>query len=166
MPVRGNPLSDLPEWSEEFTEHFVDESVQARRDAPASSPRESASEPRAKVVSGKHSVETHFQKDRNCEICMRTKITRAPYRRRIGEATPRAIFFFGDLIAADHKVLISVEDVNLETIIDTLSWYKSWQLNGFSLIRARLKLFRRHKGAYSSSWRRRGNEKSFTLRNT
>ena len=43
-------------------------------------------------------------KDRNCEICKRTKITRAPCRRRNGEAVPRAEKF-GDLIAADHKVL-------------------------------------------------------------
>ena len=43
-------------------------------------------------------------KDRNCEICKRTKITRAPCRRRKGEAVPRADNF-GDLITADHKVL-------------------------------------------------------------
>ena len=53
---------------------------------------------------GKHSVYTHFPKDRNCEICKRTKITRAPCRRRNGEAVPRAENF-GDLITADHKVL-------------------------------------------------------------
>ena len=53
---------------------------------------------------GKHSVHTHFPKDRNCEICKRTKITRAPCRRRKGEAVPRADNF-GDLITADHKVL-------------------------------------------------------------
>ena len=53
---------------------------------------------------GKHSVETHFPEDRNCEICKRTKITRAPCRRRNGEAVPRALNF-GDLITADHKVL-------------------------------------------------------------
>ena len=53
---------------------------------------------------GKHSVYTHFTKDRNCEICTRTKITRAPCRRRNGEAVPRAANF-GDLITADHKVL-------------------------------------------------------------
>ena len=51
-----------------------------------------------------HSVNTHFPKDRRCEICQRTKITRAPCRRRIGEAVPRAANF-GDLITADHKVL-------------------------------------------------------------
>ena len=37
-------------------------------------------------------------------ISLRTKITRAPCRRRNGEAVPRAANF-GDLITADHKVL-------------------------------------------------------------
>ena len=73
------------------------------RDA-SSSPHELPSEPRAKVVSGKQSIYTHFPKDRNCEICMRTKITRAPCRKRTGAAIPRAENF-GDLITADHKVL-------------------------------------------------------------
>ena len=55
-------------------------------------------------ILGKHNVHTHFPKDRNCEICKRTKITRTPCRRRNGEAVPRAVNF-GDLITADHKVL-------------------------------------------------------------
>ena len=50
----------------------------------------------------KHSIHTHFPKDRNCEICKRTKMTRASFR-RTGEAVPRAEKF-GDLITADHKV--------------------------------------------------------------
>ena len=45
----------------------------------------------------------HFPKDRNCEICKRTKITRVPCRRRNDEVVPRAVNF-GDLITADHKV--------------------------------------------------------------
>ena len=53
---------------------------------------------------GKHSVYTHFPKDRNCEICERTNITRAPCRRRIGRVVPRAENF-GYLITTDHKVL-------------------------------------------------------------
>ena len=61
-------------------------------------------QPLGKVVSGKHSICTNFQKDRNCDICMTTKITRAPCRRRIGAAILRAENF-GDLITADHKVL-------------------------------------------------------------
>ena len=39
---------------------------------------------------GKHSVETPFPKDRNCEICQTTEITMAPCRRRIGRVVPRA----------------------------------------------------------------------------
>ena len=52
---------------------------------------------------GKHSVYTHFPRDRTCEICQRTKITSAPCRRRNGGAVPRAEKF-GDLVTADHKV--------------------------------------------------------------
>ena len=33
--VRGNPLRDLPEWLEKYTENLVDESVPEYRDAPA-----------------------------------------------------------------------------------------------------------------------------------
>ena len=104
--VRGTPLLDLPAWPEEFTEHLVDDSVPAHRDAPASSSCESASEPRVKVVSnsGKHSICTHFPKDKDCQICKRTKITRAPCRKRTGTAVLRADKF-GDLKTADHKVL-------------------------------------------------------------
>ena len=47
---------------------------------------------------------SHFPKDRNCEICQRTKITRAPCRRRNGGAVLRPENF-GDLITAGHKVL-------------------------------------------------------------
>ena len=88
-----------------FTENLVDDCVpsSAHRDAPASSSRESASEPRRKVVSGKHSIFTRFPKDRNSDICLRTKITRAPCRKRSGAAVLRAENF-GDLIPAVHKV--------------------------------------------------------------
>ena len=102
-PVRGNPLRDLPEWVEEFAENLVDETVPVRRDAPASSSRGSASEPRGKVVSGKHSIKTHFPKDKDCDICKRTKIIRVPCRKRTGAAVLRAEKI-GDLIRADHTV--------------------------------------------------------------
>ena len=51
----------------------------------------------------KHSIYTHFPEDRNCEVCLRTKMTRAPCRRCTGEAVPRAEKF-GDVTTADHKV--------------------------------------------------------------
>ena len=43
-------------------------------------------------------------KDPNCGFCLRTKITRAYFRRRTVTVVPRA-GNFGDLITADHKVL-------------------------------------------------------------
>ena len=103
----GDPLcSDILEWLQEFEENLVDDIVPERRDAHASSSHEPSLEPTLtrSVDLGKHSVFTHFPKDRNCEICHRTKITRSPCRRRIGEAVPRAENF-GHLITADHKVL-------------------------------------------------------------
>ena len=55
--VRGDPLRDLPELLQEFTENHLDDSVPEQRDESSSS-REILSEPRAKVEpgSGKHSV--------------------------------------------------------------------------------------------------------------
>ena len=47
-------------------------------------------EPTRSADLGKHSVDTPFPKDRNCEICQRTKITRAPCRRLIGGVVLRA----------------------------------------------------------------------------
>ena len=102
---RGDPLySEILQWLQEFTKNLVDDRVPERRDSHTSSSHEPSSEPTRSVDLGKHSVETHFPKDRNCEISQRTKIRRAPCRRRIGGAVPRAENF-GDLITADHKVL-------------------------------------------------------------
>ena len=47
---------------------------------------------------------SHFPKDRHCAVCLRTKITRVPCRRRTGGAVPR-LEKVGDLITGDHKVL-------------------------------------------------------------
>ena len=88
---RGNPLySDIPEWLQEFRDNLVDDENPVRGDSHASSSHEASLEPifKRSEDSGKHSVYTHFPKDRNCEICKRTKITRAPCRRRNGEAVP------------------------------------------------------------------------------
>ena len=86
---KGDPLCfAIPEWLQEFRENLVDDEVPEHRDSHASSSHEPSLEPtptRSEDL-GKHSVYTHFPKDRNCEICKRTKITRAPCRRRIGGA--------------------------------------------------------------------------------
>ena len=84
----------------------MDDRVPEHRDSHASSSLEPSLEPKPtrSVHLGKNSVCTYFPKNRNCEICQRTKITRALCKRRIGGAAPRAKNF-GDLITADHKVL-------------------------------------------------------------
>ena len=58
----------------------------------------------SKSGSGKHSVYTNFPKDPNCDICLKTKITRAYCTRRAGAVVPRAENFC-DLITADHNIL-------------------------------------------------------------
>ena len=90
---RGNPCdSEIPEWLQEFRENLVDDEIPLQEGSHASSSHEVSLEPATKRREdlGKHNVHTHFPKDRNCEICKRTKITRAPCRRRNGEAVPRA----------------------------------------------------------------------------
>ena len=96
--------SDIPEGLQEFRENFVDDRVPGRTDSHASSSHGLSLEPARSADLSKRSVYTHFPKDRKCEICQRTNITRAPCRRRIGRVVPRAENF-GDLITADHKVL-------------------------------------------------------------
>ena len=74
-------------------------------DASSSSP-EPPMEPRAYVElgSGKHTVFAHFPKDPNCEICLKSKMTRSSCRRRANAVMPRADNF-SDLVTADHKVV-------------------------------------------------------------
>ena len=83
-------LRDFPEW--------LQESAHISQDSDSERPTKVAS------TSRKQSICTHFPKDRNCDICLRTKIAKALCRRRTGEAVRRAEKF-GDLKTADHKVL-------------------------------------------------------------
>ena len=104
LKERRDPLySEIPEWLQEFREHLVDDEIPKHGDSHASSSHEVSLEPifKRREDLGKHNVYTHFPQDRNCEICKRTKITRAPCRRLNGGAAPRAENF-GDLITAHH----------------------------------------------------------------
>ena len=56
-----------------------------------------------------------------------------------------------------------VKEVNLETITDMQSWYKTWLLNGNNRIRVKQKPLRQLKRACTSSWSRLGSQKSFKL---
>ena len=94
---RGNPLnSEIPELLQEFRENLVDDEIPVHGGSHASSSHEASLEPTIKKREdlGKHNVHTHFPKDRNCEICKRTKVTRAPCRRRNGEAVPSSRKFW------------------------------------------------------------------------
>ena len=152
--------SDILEWLQEFRENLVDDRVPERRDSHASSSHEPSLEPMRSVDLGKHSVYTHFPEDRHCEICQRTKITRARCRTRIGRVVPRAENF-GDLIAADHKVLSegceSRNNHRYAVVVQDLS------PNGSNHIRAKQKLLRKRRRACKSSWSQIGSLKSLTL---
>ena len=56
----------------------MDDEIPLQEGSHASSSHEASLEPTTKRREdlGKHSVYIHFPKDRNCEICKRTKITR------------------------------------------------------------------------------------------
>ena len=67
---------------------------------------DSDSERPTKVASKKRSFFYHFLKDRNCEVWLRTKRTRAPCRE--GARAGNQVLWadkLGDMITADHKVL-------------------------------------------------------------
>ena len=105
---RGGPLySEIPELLQEFRENLVADRVPEHRDSHASSSHAASLEPifKRRVDLGVNTVFILISlKTEIARICKRTKITRAPCRRRNGEAVPRAVNF-GDLITADHKVL-------------------------------------------------------------
>ena len=139
----------------------MDDRVPEHRDSHASSSHEPSLQPTPvrSVDLGKHSVFTHFPKDRNCEVCQRTKITRASFRRRIGRVVPRAENL-GDLTTANHKVLSdNCESRNNHryAVVQDLAtqWIQSYP--------CKTKLLRKHNGVCKSSWSQIGSLKSFTL---
>ena len=88
-------LQGLLEWSEPFTDNPEDTETYAS----AQVCQDSDSERAAKVAQrlGKHNIFTHLLNCRDWDVCLRTKLTTAPCRRRTGEALPRAKKF-GDLV--------------------------------------------------------------------
>ena len=81
---RGNPLdSEIPEWLQEFRENLVDDEIPVHGDSHASSSHEVSLEPTFKRREdlGKHSVYTHFPKDRTCEICEKDQNYKGPMQK-------------------------------------------------------------------------------------
>ena len=131
--------------------NLVDDRIPVHGGSHASSSHEASFEPTTKRREdlGKHSVCSHFPEDPNCEIYQRTKITRAPCRRRNGETVPRAANF-GDLITADHKVLRdnceSRNNHRYAVVVQDLAtqWIQSYP--------CKKKLHRKHRETCKSSW--------------
>ena len=125
-------LRDLPEWLEEFTDSLQDTELPSpahiSHDSDSERPTSVASRKhhlknsfpkRSKLRSIGHprTVLRKWQKDQgstiylltsqnaeDCDVCLRTKMTRAPCRRLAGEAAPRAEKV-GDLTTTGHIVL-------------------------------------------------------------
>ena len=108
--AQGNLSHDLPEWLQEVKHGLVDGSFPEHRDASSSTlpiilvnQLQSREQKWCRAWASTEFVVTS-PKDKDCEICKRTKITRASCRKRAGTVVPRAENF-GDLTTADHKVL-------------------------------------------------------------
>ena len=73
-------------------------------------------------ASQKHSVFTHFPKDPNCDICLKTKITRASCRRRAGTIVPRSeksLIYYCRSQSSKHRYAVVVQDL-------TTQWLQSY----------------------------------------
>ena len=110
----GNSSEGLSEWLEDVTENLEIIGMPAATNIS----QDLGPERLIKVAPTKHSIDTHFPKDQNCEVCKRNTTTRAYCRRRPGTAVPRA-----------EK--------------SGLSWYKILPLSGYNLIRVRTRIRRR-----------------------
>ena len=114
------------------------------------------------MVPSKHNIFIHLTKDWKCDICLRTKITRASCRRRTGTVVTRAQNF-GDFRSADHKVLSeeceSRHNHRYAVVAQDLAtqWIQSHPCK-------KKKLLRKQKRDYKRSQSRQGNQKSFTLK--
>ena len=79
-------------WKQDAKKFETRRSVEFSSEAERCKPWRVNSEHPPTVVSKSrtHSIFTHFPKDRHCDVCLRTKITKASCKRRTGEAVPRA----------------------------------------------------------------------------
>ena len=93
----GNPLySEILEWLQECRENLVDDEIPLQGGSHASISHEMSLEPTFKKLEDfcKYSVYIHYLKDRNFEICKRTKIIRSSCRRCNSGAVPDAEIFW------------------------------------------------------------------------
>ena len=86
-----DPTQGIPDWLQPFTENLED----LETHVPAHPSERDISDlegdaSKVETQKRKHSIKTHFPKDRNCDICLRTKITRVPCR-RLDDSTSRKV---------------------------------------------------------------------------
>ena len=143
VDVQGNLSHDLPEWLQEFRYGRWMKVFQL-----------TGTHPRVLLVNYLQSREpkwyrVSFPKDRNCDIFLRTKVTRASCRKRTGTIVSGGEHF-GDLITADHKVLREgCESRNNHRCAVVVQ----------DLVDTKQKLLRKRRRACKSSWSRRGTPK-------
>ena len=108
----GRVETGLPEWLQPFTERLTGESSSSTDVSPAdvAIPPPAippSAHPPAKLTSnragGKAQCIHSYPKDPNCEVCRRTKVTRAPCRRNPYGRTFKSPKGIGDMLTADHK---------------------------------------------------------------
>ena len=165
--LRRDISHELPEWLQEFSEFGRWKCSCRATEKPLAwistrfqviSWTSNGSRAVAELGSGEHSADTHFPKDPNCDICSRTKVTRASCRWRTGVVVLGAENF-GDLITSDHKVLSEgSESRNHHEYAVVVQDFSSQWLQSYPC-----KTLRRPRRTSWSSWSQRGNVKSFTL---
>ena len=135
--VLGNPLRDLPEQFVDFTGNLVDAKPLLSGSERACLPKHHRPVLRHTSGSnGKHNVLTHFSKDPNGEICKRTKITRAPNRRRTKIDRPPA-----ERLKRENRAIIT----------SMQSLYKIWSPDGYKATNVKKKLRKKRCEAHRSS---------------
>ena len=98
---KEDPTQSIPDWLQPFTDNQED--LETHMSANSSERENSDSEGAAKVVTHKNGSTIFILTSPKIEIadvCLRTKITRVPCRRRSEGSIPCAVEF-GDLITAD-----------------------------------------------------------------
>ena len=154
-----DPLADMPFWLEDFTDCLKVPEMPA----PANSSRDVYSEHPPKVVtkSMKHNVYTHFPKNWNCDVCLRTKNYTGPVQKTHWRSCTscRKCWWLDNSRSqgSQRKLRISKQSstcnrgAGLGHSMDPVLSVQN------------KKLIRKHKGACKSSWSQIRSLKSFTL---
>ena len=100
---KEDPTQSIPDWLQPFTYDLEDLETHVLAHSSERDISDSESDAwKVETHTRKYSIYTHFPKDRNCDICLRTQIERVSWRRRNKGSFPWSEKF-GDLTTADHS---------------------------------------------------------------